>query len=84
VSSPRAARSHPGSLDLDLRADRNLLQRSFEGAVPDPRGQAEDALLVWRRHYADVPSQSLVVLVTDVGKRDEEVLPGFEVDLFSQ
>src|SRR4029453_12792367 len=45
------------------------------------RGEAERALLVWRRHDADMPTKALLVLVAEVGQRDVEVLPRLEVDL---
>ena len=70
-----------GRLDVDLGAHLQFGQRSLEGAVTHSRGEAEHALLVRRRHDADMPAKALLVLVADVGQRDKEVLPRLELDL---
>lgn len=60
------------------------VRRKLEGAVTHAGGEAEHASLVRGRHDGDMPAQPLVVLVADVGERDEEVLTRPEVHLFTQ
>jgi hypothetical protein len=71
-----------GRFDLHVRPDGKFGEGSLEGALSHPRCQSEHALLVRRSHHGDVPPKSLVVLVANIRKRDEEVLPRREVDLF--
>ncbi len=71
-------------LDVHLRSDRKLGERALEGRVPQPRAEAQHSSLIRRGDDGDVPPQSPFVLVADVGKRYEEVLPGLEVDLLAE